>query len=757
MWIIYTIIIFAVTSTTYSVVINPGEIITEGNCSGQLDYFLCTCLTSNGTVNIHLLSGHYNVTNQPSCLLENKTSISITGSAVGDTIIECIESFSIVFMSVQNVTISNITMINCGDVVNSGINRTFNEDILIAYLGDGFRFAIMFYNATDVTINEFTMLNTLGYGIFAFNMVGEVSLSKLHIKNTTFENDPKCNGYDYRSDAADFSCSGSGIFFLYYDQINLEVINTTLLIDQSMFINNKNFLPFTEFNSVVNLIQTAFYQGPVSLPGAASIAIIYGQASFDVNTIISNTFFHNNNGTLSATIAIASFSTIRGKTNITDCLFDDNGRASNTSSYTFNLIYPRGGISFQYLTLRNVPGLSISNSTQLTTAEMFNVIRCNFTNNGGNVGAAIYIQKISTDSVLVFVRIEKCHFTENEGSAGSAVYSIIREFRSSSLSNHLTITLVNIHAKNNILSPGNTVQYLSSDLITGVFSATLSEMIFDCNEQCIFANNQPSLFYGHTASLTVSGKATFLNNSGIYGAALDLVSTVVYIHQGSNLYFANNHATRHGGAIDVFYTTTNLQTPVNCPIQFTGSDLIFSLDNISQLNINVTFENNTSGPSKSLQSIYANVFYVCFWYPETIIQYNLKLDSPPINGMRDSVYGEVFNFVSQNTTNQHVYTSSYLPCICYENNYYNAEYCMTADINNTLKLEKVIVIGRSFTLNIITLDAVGSIGFARTLYSEVFSTDFMDESFQLAENQNRQSFNSINKQCTPVDFTIYAK
>ena len=758
-WIFYTVLIIATTSTAYSFMTTPGEIITEENCSGRLDYFLCNCLSSNTTID--MLAGNYNFTKQSVCLLKNKTNISITGSTADDTTIECIEPFSIVFMNVQNVTISNIKMIGCGAVVNNAINQTFNKVFDAIYLGKGFRFAVMFFDAINVTINGLTMLNTLGYGITALNMIGEVSVSKLHIENTTFENDPECNEYDYSSDVADYFCSGSGLLFHYYDSINLKGTNTMLVIDQSTFINNKNFLPSKVFNDVIASFETAFYHhSPLPLQGAASIAIAYTQNSFDVNTIISNTFFHNNNGTLSATIALQSYSTIKGKTNITNSVFDDNGRVSN-SSYTYGMLFPRGGISLLYLTLRNaLPDLPISNSTQLRKAEIFTVMHCNFTKNGGNVGAAIYIQKISTDSVLAFVIIEKCYFTENEGSAGSAVYAINREYRSSSVSNHLIITLVNVHAENNTLSPGATTQYVSSDFITGVFAAWISEMIFDCSELCTFTNNQPSVFFGHTASLAISGKATFLNNRGIYGAGLDLINTVVYIQQGSNLYFANNHATRQGGAIDVFYTATNAQTPVNCPIQFTGTnntDLIFSLDEINQLNINITFENNTADPSNSFESIYANIYYVCFWYPETLTQINLKLDSLPINGKRDSVYGKMFNIISQGEANEHVYTSAYLPCVCDGNNGYDAQNCMTADINDTLKLEKTVVAGRSFTLNLITLDAVGSVGFSSTLYSQVFSADFTEENFQLAESQNRRSFNAVSKQCTPVDFTIYAK
>jgi len=287
MWIFYSIIIFALISAGYPIMVSPGENITEGNCTGQLDYFLCNCLTSNTKIDIHLLPGYYNFKNKQSCLLENKTDIRITGNNV---IIECIEPFSVTFMAVQNVTISNIKMINCGDMMqNDVINQTLHKVFPTVYFGGSFRFAIMFYYATNVTITELTMLNTLGYGIVAFNMMGSVSLSKLHIENTTFENDPKCKDYDYSSDSADFLCSGSGLLFTYFDSINLEVFSTTIMIDHSIFVNNRNFLPSTQFSIIFEAFQTAFYKTPIPIQGAGSIAIFYIQNSYDVNTIITDT------------------------------------------------------------------------------------------------------------------------------------------------------------------------------------------------------------------------------------------------------------------------------------------------------------------------------------------------------------------------------------------------------------------------------------------------------------------------------------
>ena len=113
-------------------VIRPGENATTEDCSGPLDYFLCNCLASDTLIDIQLVPGYYQFTNQHFCLLENKATISIIGSTSNDTIIQCVEPFSITLMSVHNVSISNIKMINCGDVVNDVVNNTlFMEHFLL--------------------------------------------------------------------------------------------------------------------------------------------------------------------------------------------------------------------------------------------------------------------------------------------------------------------------------------------------------------------------------------------------------------------------------------------------------------------------------------------------------------------------------------------------------------------------------------------------------------------------------------------------
>ena len=758
---LYSIVLLAYLSSIKAITVSPGKDITEGNCSGPLDYFLCNCTGLNTTIDIHLSSGQYYFMHQPSCLLQNKTSIKFTGNSSTDTIIECQEQFNIVFMEVQSVIINNITMVNCGNVANSFINVTI-KDVTNggAHLGSGFRFAIMFFQVKDIVITEVTLQSTLGYGIVAFNTIGKMIISKLHVENTTFENDPKCKGFDYNSDAADSTCSGSGVFIIYFNNIELDSVNetiVTLIIDQSYFIANRNFLPQRQYGILADAINTGLYQTSFPLQGAAGITVFYLQSSYDVNATISNSLFHNNNGTLSASITIGSFLTIRGITLIKGCRFDDNNRVNRFSDITS--ITSTGGISYYYLTLINAPQETFNNvNTNSTTVEIVAVVKCNFTKIGGTLGAAFHIEKISTDLLSLSFRIEQCNFFENEANVGSAVHAVDHRF-DATLSNGLIINLINVNAKNNALIPGSTIEYISGDFITGVFHGETCHFKFDCNIQCNFSNNQPSVFYGHSAYLTISGKAIFINNVARYGGGLRLINTVAFIQQGSELYFGKNHAAANGGAIYVFSPNTNIQSQDVCPIQFIGtSSPIFSLKDIDKININVTFEENTAVSRSTLESVFVGVFYVCTWYPNTLTQINLGLSAPIINGTRQSVYRELFNFIPANRTNEHLSVLAYLPCPCDKNNTFDAEYCLTAGLNNTLEIRTPVIIGRSFTISLVTLDVVGSIGHSSFLSSQVLSlnTTDIDNIFRLPSEQLSRSFSTVNRTCTPIDFTIYS-
>ncbi|XP_065914261.1 uncharacterized protein [Dysidea avara] len=677
--------------------------------------------------------------------------------------------FNIVLATSKNVFISNIEMINCGDTVSDNITNTITKAVPAAYFGHGIRFAIMLYQVTNTSIVNVTMRNTLGYGIVAFNALGVVNLIEVTIINTTFENDQKhkCTTFDYDSleSKTNFSCSGSGILFFYHDILNGSLPNTDLFVNKCMFHGNKNILPTGSFDANTDALNSGYYHEPLPVIGAGSITLVFTQSMFNVTSMISNTIFSNNIGTLSPTVSIFCVATIKGITKFDNCTFDNNKPTVDLSRpYLF---HPTGGISLYYTLLRNAPaGINTTPLKSDMEINLLTVIKSNFTRLMGKSGAGIYVKKISPDAVTIVVNIEECNFIGNKADTGSALYAVESKFQGLSFrtTGGLSINVINVNAVNNSLSHGSTLSRRSSRLITGVFSFDNCLFTVTCTKQCDFSGNQPSVLYGHNSAIVLSGEAEFKNNEAEYGGALVLINTVAYVNTGSKLFFGHNYALTKGGAIDVYFSSINVQSEDICPIQFIGNttEPIFNLSDLNHesFNVSITFENNTADDSYSPQSIYANVFYVCSWYPNTTVQINFGIYSPIVNDTRPSVYRQLFKFGPNETASDQLLIAAYLPCICSDNgthngtNDYNFTECSQAQ---NRKLNKSIVPGKSFNISLITLDIVGSVGYSSRLDAEVYSENITDEMFLLDSGQDSRSFSLTNKKCTPIEFVIYGK
>ena len=759
-----SILCFYLLTMTVSVTcltVYPDGNITEGNCSHKIDAFLCHCLSSNTTV--YLSPGDYIFNSQGSCTITGMKNIAIigTGNFPSDTTIRCNgKPFNMMFLNTENITIGNVQMIGCGGLIEPYINETYVTLVPVSYFGTRSRHVFMVVNSSDITLEKVIMHYNLGYGLLGWNTHGTVRVSQVSIENTTFENDPNCTNYDYNADDADFSCSGSG-FLLLYSDFGTYNESCDFIIEDCIFRNNKNSVPANEHKKLSVLVDTAYYHGPVPPIGAGGIALYYLQTLFPVTTTISNTVFNKNNGSYSASVAIATVRTIAGNTKFENCLFDDNNRISSTFvEDPFASLNRRGGIVFHYLVVRG--GISLPNLpiTQLVDVSMLTVTRCTFRRLGGSRGAALHIEKISPDYITIVIQVDQCNFTENEGDSGSAIYTQLFEFRASlesEISGGIRYDLIDVNAYNNKLSPGSTLDYNVDRVITGVFSFENCQAFYQCTRQCNFTGNQPSVIYGRNSGVIVSGNAVFKHNEATYGGAFQLHDTVVYVHTGSVLWFEHNFAFTTGGAIDIYFSNTNIQTQDICPIQFTGNaSVIFDPNNLNQLNVNIGFSNNFAVTRASLQSIYANVFYACSWYPDTLTQINLGIQTPVFNGTRDSVYRRVFDFYPIGSANEHLFVLGYIPCVCDETSTYNVTACLR---DHEVHLSTLVVPGRSFNISIVSLDVVGSIGYSQLLYGRAYHNSVRDEQLILGAGQSVRPFptSSVNKTCTSVDFVIYGR
>ena len=430
---------------------NKDNIINlEGNCFGNLSYFLCNCFNNTNHVDLQIMDGVYNLEhlNQRSfCLISNKTNVTISGLGANVTIY-C-KNFSVAILYSSNIAIKNLKLINCGHFIDERINATFNAYTPSSYFGRNFRVSLMIYNSVNATYYNISMLNTLGFSMVFLNVLGTVEVVRVTVQNTTFENDPRCDRYDYfENNGVDFLCSGSGVLIVYPDNEMLNGSGSTVLTKFShcLFEGNKNIIPANEFNSYIDLISSGFFRKPLPLIGAGCIAVFYAQTEFNVTTSISNCKFYNNNGTLAATVAIAAIAGINSKTFISNCSFEDNGRVMDILNDTS---FRRSGVVFFYTRPLFVPGFSISGN--ITQAEVLTVSHCNFTMLGSNIngrfGGAFQLEKSSPDPVSLIVSIRHCNFVANEAIVGSVIFAKDSAFYFSS-NNMATNGRLNVNIEN---------------------------------------------------------------------------------------------------------------------------------------------------------------------------------------------------------------------------------------------------------------------------------------------------------------------
>ena len=734
------------TATVTAVIVSPNDVLVEGDCTGSIDTYLCECLTANSTIDIQLSPGYYNFSKQPSCVLQYKTSISIIGSPSNDTVIQCSDEFNIRFLITESVIIRNLVLIGCGGMVSE-----FDQ---LIYPG---QYLFYFDDIRNITIDNLYMSYTIGYGIVVSGPAENIQLSNIHIANGRVND--SCMGYDYNNETADFSCSGSGIYIVY--GIQTQVDPNTLKINNCSFVNNTNQLPKAKYDEFLGVANTGFKgNNQVPLVGAACISIFYGQTNFNVSTKISNTRFYNNSGTFSGSIAIIAVESTRSKTLIENCTFDNNSGIYKSSGNDPTT----GGIYFI-----NLGTLSTNqNMIGVGEVEVLTILRCKFLRLTGKMGVAFHVEKNSPDSILVIINIEQCNFTANEGDSGSAIFA---NDRSSSLSyrqilgGSLNIHLTNINADYNIISDDTPIENAtrSSNFITGVFHISNCLVILACYERCDFQHNQPSVFYGHRSALTVNGHVVFLNNTAIYGGAMRLIDAVLYIHTNTRADFEDNFAVINGGAIKVEFALTNIQSQDNCPIQFVGlpprdtiTDSNFA--NIATLNISVLFQRNYARRRYvDLESIFANVFYVCSWYPDTSVLTQIGPNSDVTErGIRDAVYREAFSYAGNNSIsaiNDHLNISAIIPCVCDDDNDFSQHVADCLE-NRPINLSHKVIPGRSFTIRVTSLDTVGSVGYSSELVSNVYNVS-SGAKFMLNEDQVTRGFSVGNRHCVDVDFTIY--
>ena len=190
--------------------------------------------------------------------------------------------------------------------------------------------------------------------------------------------------------------------------------------------------------------------------------------------------------------------------------------------------------------------------------------------------------------------IDSCNFEKNKGYQGSSAY-----FLGTSKSRQAPL--------NTTLSFSNFTDGHCNNALPCLGSVLLSHFPLTLNGTLLFTKNNQSALCLTASSIELfpSTQLQFINNSGFNGAALHVVDcSSVIVNDGTSLYFENNIATHHGGAI---FSESCTQTRGDCFIRHSNSTL-----DPDQWKTNVTFVHNQAY-SLGDDSIYVDSIQSCVW------------------------------------------------------------------------------------------------------------------------------------------------
>ena len=190
------------------------------------------------------------------------------------------------------------------------------------------------------------------------------------------------------------------------------------------------------------------------------------------------------------------------------------------------------------------------------------------------------------------------------------------------------------------------IQYLpsiSTTLFTyqpGVALSFVSNATFiNCK---FYESTADSALYTRSANMFFGGNITFQGNIAPYGAGLTLFdNSVMYLRPNTHIVFSRNHATYAGGAI--YVQSDDVGSSLRCFYQFDEVN-----QTISDLNIQITFENNTAYFAGS--ALYGGLVDFCLLVP--------------FEAERSNSFDSVFQVKNTNEDPTAVSSDPYMVCLC---------------------------------------------------------------------------------------------
>ena len=575
------------------------------NAMDSLDEALAQWAQMSGTVELQLASGEHCI--RSFSLVRDLVDREIVGN--GSVTIKCAAGLGLAFYNITRLRFTNVVIDGCGlelDYINeflSIVRADIDLFLDLSNISDQY-IAIAVGNCQDFEMDSTSIINTMGLGLLAVNLVGHT-----HLTNVRFEHNVplKCFRTIARSQYYELERIGGGALFVYLDYTTSSEISATLEISNSSFHGNS----YCGFSSFYNLY-TNYFNRKLDrlLGGGGGLSLILPQLQYKVLVTVSNSIFSNNTGFWGGGTFIVFYTGVYdSKVIFQGCEFVSNGVDASVATD-----YPVKGSALSLLTDFVQPEFQVSNVTQFSPNAV-HLVDCSFVNNTALTGVvsliSLYSLILPENNELQF-KFTRCTFQKNQAVRGAVIYAY------GSIQRGVSLILHDVKAFDN-----KVLALVSSTETFGVIH--LERINFTLTGKSSLQHNSGSALKAIASLIYLQGDISFHNNTATYGGGMNLIeNTLVTVEENTSVTFTNNTGAVAGGAIYVNFVPPYLTLNYHDCFLYFRDGFLCSLvgrdycGDITRMGVTIRFIGNTASLGGM---IYGSTLQTCQWGIEFMKRY----------------------------------------------------------------------------------------------------------------------------------------
>ncbi len=556
---------------TYSTAVKSVN-ISSGN---ELVDYLCG---TNESMELYLDSSiDYTVSVNSSCVVDGRSVYSIVlRSAPSVAIVDClhdqntsnpIANFGIAFVNMTSVEISGVNFSYCGLQLKKFEGLNLNHLIATTRLSFSSIHSALFVFVNSSILFYKTAINYYyGFAVIGIDIVN-ANFTEFNVTHTSIIK----------------SIGGTGVLVMYTKSIN-HTTSPALVVHGSTFYSN---VGDSEENSIKKHCVTSYQTQGVVYNGAGLTVLVY-DISNNGSVHISNTNFNRNFGINAGALLVVLMNASHFMVTIDRSVFKSNYGLSNCPGSALGFYVASQERYMNYLKAP-VVSLSIVNSWFCDNDG--------FTDDDANklsllrTGAA-YIEIIDP-WFNVSINVHNVTFRKNAAvQFPSCLFVEVYGY----ILSYVHVSLQDLTVKENNQSVGS---YITFD--NGLF-AFINVFKVELAGENTFEGNYATVFRLYRSPFYLNGKATFMNNTALAGAAINIKDSYLHINCDYSITLNGNKVENIGGALYVRNGSPDL-----CAVQFSSEHCgIVSTDNFAHNAGNIMY----AFPIYNCSQTHWNVSYV---------------------------------------------------------------------------------------------------------------------------------------------------